>query len=187
MPKHPASDGSIKVFAGRTGKRRLLEAVKSQTLVSGSLQIAREAIRSSVIEEYQRGDCLMRQGEPENDIFLLVSGEVSVLVNRREVALRNAGTHVGEMALVDPLAKRSATVVAREHTIALRVPEYRFSMIAAKYPDFGVGSPSRSQSGCENAAGSCRNHIMNRSCSSALRPRGKQSRTKSTDASAKNL
>ncbi len=58
-----------------------------------------------------------------------------MLVNRREVALRNAGTHVGEMALVDPLAKRSATVVAREHTIALRVPEYRFSMIAAKYPD----------------------------------------------------
>jgi predicted nucleotide-binding protein len=49
--------------------------------------------------------------------------------------MRYAGMHVGEMALVDPLAKRSATVVAVEPTSALKVPEYRFSMLAAKYTD----------------------------------------------------
>jgi CRP-like cAMP-binding protein len=39
------------------------------------------------------------------------------------------------MALVDPLATRSATIAAVENTVALRVPEYRFTEIAATYPD----------------------------------------------------
>jgi len=39
------------------------------------------------------------------------------------------------MALVDPLAKRSATVVAVETTAALRVPEHQFTKIATQHPD----------------------------------------------------
>jgi CRP/FNR family cyclic AMP-dependent transcriptional regulator len=135
MAKGTASDGSSKTFSGRKGKRRLLEAIKSQTLISGNVELANEVINSGVVKEYQSGDILMKQGAPENDIFLVVTGEVSVQVNRREVAKRTAGTHVGEMALVDPLAKRSATVVAIEPTIALRIPEHRFSMMAAKHTD----------------------------------------------------
>ena len=135
MAKRSTRSGSVKNFSGHSGKRRLREAIKSQTLMSGNVELAREAIDSGFIEEYQSDEVLMQQGEPENDIFLVVSGEVSVRINRREVARRTAGTHVGEMALVDPLAKRSATVVAVERTIALRVPEYRFSMMAAKFPD----------------------------------------------------
>ena len=66
---------------------------------------------------------------------MIITGEVSVRVNRRVLAVRSAGTHVGEMALVDPLATRSATIAAVENTVALRVPEYRFTEIAATYPD----------------------------------------------------
>lgn len=135
MAKHPVSDGSSKAFSGRGGRRHLLEAIKSQTLIAGNLELSKEAINSGVVEEYESDELLMVQGAPENDIFLLMSGEVSVRVNRREVAVRTAGTHVGEMALVDPLAKRSATVVAVEPTITWRVPEYRFSIMASKYPD----------------------------------------------------
>jgi CRP/FNR family cyclic AMP-dependent transcriptional regulator len=120
MAKGKASDGAPKTFSGRRGKRRLLEAIKSQTLISGNVELANETINSGVVEEYHSGELLMEQGSPENDIFLVVSGAVSVRINRREVAMRHAGMHVGEMALVDPLAKRSATVVAIEPTVALR-------------------------------------------------------------------
>jgi CRP/FNR family transcriptional regulator, cyclic AMP receptor protein len=135
MAKGTASGSASKTFSGRRGKRRLLEAIKAQTLVSGNVEIAKDAINSGVLKEYLSGETLMEQGAPDNDIFLVVSGGVSVRVNHREVAARTAGTHIGEMALVDPLAKRSATVVAVEPTIALKIPEYRFSTMAAKHTD----------------------------------------------------
>jgi CRP/FNR family cyclic AMP-dependent transcriptional regulator len=135
MAKHSTARGTAKTFSGRRGKRRLLEAVKSQTLISGNAELARKIMSCGVLQEYQPDDVLMQQGEPENDIFLLVTGEVSIQINRRTLAVRSAGTHVGEMALVDPLARRSATVVAAEPTLALKVPEHRFTKIATLYPD----------------------------------------------------
>lgn len=113
----------------------MLEAIKSQTLISGHPDLARDIVASGELKEYQTNEILMQQGAPENDIFLVVTGEVSVRVNGRALAVRSAGTHVGEMALVDPVAKRSATVVALEHTTVLKVPEHRFSKVAASHPD----------------------------------------------------
>src|SRR5690348_15211884 len=67
--------------------------------------------------------------------FFVLTGEVTVLVNGRTVASRPAGTHVGEMALVDPLAKRSATVIAAESTVAIMLAEHHFSKIASRHPE----------------------------------------------------
>ena len=78
---------------------------------------------------------LTTQGAPENDLYLIISGSVSIRVNGREVAIRNAGTHIGELALVDALARRSATVVALEQTIALRMDEQRFTKLATTHPE----------------------------------------------------
>jgi predicted nucleotide-binding protein len=39
------------------------------------------------------------------------------------------------MALVDPIAKRSATVTAVEPTVTLRLPEHRFSKVARENPE----------------------------------------------------
>lgn len=85
MSKGKASDGALKTFSGKRNRRRLVEAVKSQTLISGNVELAHEAINSGTVRDYQSGELLMEQGSPENDIFLIVSGAVSVRVNRREV------------------------------------------------------------------------------------------------------
>lgn len=134
MRKHATNDASIS-FSGRTGKRRLLEALKAQTLISGSAELAREIMKCGHLQHHKADEVLMQQGDPDNDVLLVVSGEVSIRVNGRSVASRTAGTHVGEMALADPLAKRSATIVATEPTVALRLSEHHFSGIAARYPD----------------------------------------------------
>lgn len=122
-------------FSGHTGRRRLLEGVKAQALVSANHDIASILIKRGCLAKYKPGDILMRQGESQNDLFLIITGEVVIKVNDREVATRAAGTHVGEMALVDQLATRSATVVAKEYTTAMVIAEHRFTPIARKYPE----------------------------------------------------
>jgi hypothetical protein len=122
-------------FTGRWGKKRLLEAIRSQSLISGSVEIAREAIKCGDLLHYAPKEALMHQGKPENDIFLIVSGEVVISVNGRPVVIRSGGTHIGEMALVDVVATRSATAVAAQPTTAIRIPEYRFTRMATKHPE----------------------------------------------------
>jgi CRP-like cAMP-binding protein len=134
MKKNPSHDGSQQ-FSGREGKRRLLEALKSQTLISGNAELARAIAKIGILQHHPIGAELMQQGSPDNDIILIVAGEVAIKVNDRQVASRASGTHVGEMALVDHMAKRSATVSALEASVTLRIPEHRFSKIAALYPD----------------------------------------------------
>jgi CRP/FNR family transcriptional regulator, cyclic AMP receptor protein len=122
-------------FSGITGRRRLIECLRSQTLVSNDRALARALQKSGELCEFERDAVLIRQGDPDNDILLIIHGEVSILVNNRAVAKRGAGTHVGEMALVDHLATRSGSAIALEPTVALRVPEHKFSRIASQYPD----------------------------------------------------
>ena len=130
-----AENNWIPDFSGRAGKRRLLEALKSQTLIHGSEELARQMLECGELLHHKRNGILTHQGGQENDIFLIISGEVSIRINNRQVAVRASGTHIGEMALTDPLARRSATAIAIEPTVTLRVPEYRFSKIARKHPD----------------------------------------------------
>src|SRR5438552_3462163 len=99
-------------FAGKTGKKRLLNALKSQMLVAGDGALASDLAKITQLKEFRAGAVIITQGAYDNDIFLIVSGKVSIQVNGREVANRLTGTHIGEMALIDPTAKRSATVVA---------------------------------------------------------------------------
>lgn len=122
-------------FDGPAGKRRLIEAVKSQTLVAHDERLAKNIVKVAQLEHHESKTELMSQGALDNDLLLIVSGTVSIRVNGREIATRQGGTHVGEMALVDALAKRSATVVTSEATITLRLTEHSFSKLAVATPE----------------------------------------------------
>jgi CRP/FNR family transcriptional regulator, cyclic AMP receptor protein len=113
----------------------LLEALRSQVLVSHDAELAQALADAGELEEFQKGETLIKQGDPDNDILFIVHGEVSILANERVVATRAAGTHVGEMALVDHLARRGATVKATDLTTVLRVAEHKFTSIANKRPE----------------------------------------------------
>jgi predicted nucleotide-binding protein len=86
--------------------------------------------------EYASGKTISRQGDSDNDIYLIVAGSVGVVINKREIAVRNSGTHVGEMALLDPTARRSASIVTKEKTVLLKLSEEKVTRIARKYPDY---------------------------------------------------
>ena len=83
---------------------------------------------------FESGDELITQNGVDNDIYFILAGRLSIVVNGREVAIRNPGQHVGEMVLVDPSAKRSASVVAIEQTVVAKISEASLRRLADKYP-----------------------------------------------------
>ena len=66
-------------------------------------------------------------------IYLLLAGSVAV-VKGNEINTRKAGQHVGEMAAIEPSQKRSATIVAHDTVVALKVKSADFSSIGKEFP-----------------------------------------------------
>jgi CRP/FNR family transcriptional regulator, cyclic AMP receptor protein len=77
---------------------------------------------------------LIQQGASESDLFLILSGEFSVLINGELVERRMAGEHLGEMALVDPQASRSASVIAASDSVVARITEPEFTKLGDRFP-----------------------------------------------------
>ena len=92
-------------------------------------------VRNGELVHLDDRQVLVRQQDPNNDIFLILHGTIAIDINGRRIAVRDAGAHVGELALVDPLAVRSATLVALGPTVLFRIPEHKFSRVAASHSD----------------------------------------------------
>jgi CRP/FNR family cyclic AMP-dependent transcriptional regulator len=115
-------------------QRVLVEAVQQQHFVCGSTKFAEGLAAAGKLEEWARGVEITKQGGSDRDLFLILLGQFSIRVNGREMAVRTAGQHVGEMALIDSGALRSATVIAREQSVTLRISEADFTKLADEHP-----------------------------------------------------
>jgi CRP/FNR family transcriptional regulator, cyclic AMP receptor protein len=121
-------------FTGRGGKQRLLAAICEQFIVAGNAAVASLLLPKCEVKGFQSGDDLMTQGGEDTHLMLILGGSANIMLNGRPMATRAAGQHVGEMALLDPCAVRSATVKASEQTVVAIVSEYDFNKIAHKHP-----------------------------------------------------
>jgi len=121
-------------FSGEAGRRRLVEALRRHSITNGNEAIAEQLAAAAVIEAHRIGTELIKQDAVDTDLLFLIVGKASVLVNNRQVSERRAGDHVGEMALIDVQARRSATVIATDECIVARICEEDFSRIANAYP-----------------------------------------------------
>ena len=126
-------------FEGDEGRRRLLDLVMDQRVVGHDEVLARRLPDAAEIREHAADEVLMVQDDGGNDVAFLFVGSVDILVHEQRVASRTAGEHVGEMAAIDPKAKRSATVRAREATVAAWVPEAKLAGIAQEHPSLWRG------------------------------------------------
>jgi CRP/FNR family cyclic AMP-dependent transcriptional regulator len=119
---------------GRSGRRRLIAMLLSQKLVGNDPVIARAFVRVVQLTVFRTSAILTTQDAPEDDLFLILDGEVSVEINGRQVAKRRSGEHVGEMAVIDNDARRAATLVALVDSLVAKVTEPAFSRLADRYP-----------------------------------------------------
>lgn len=116
------------------GERRLIGALQEQVIVGQDADLAARLAVATELLPYGPGEALLVQDASDTDILFILAGEAAIVVHGREVAVRRAGQHVGEMAMIDPRQSRSATVIARTEVVVARVTEDRFTRIAEACP-----------------------------------------------------
>ncbi|HPF99015.1 MAG TPA: nucleotide-binding protein [Kiritimatiellia bacterium] len=121
-------------FQGSAGRPALLMALRSQYIVRDDAAIAAALADRVSLAQHAPGAALISQDAADNDLYFILSGRVVVEVHGSTIGFRAAGTHVGEMATIDPSARRSATVVAVEPTVTAQIKEQDFCEIADRHP-----------------------------------------------------
>ncbi|HFQ91493.1 MAG TPA: cyclic nucleotide-binding domain-containing protein [Chromatiales bacterium] len=84
-------------------------------------------LRFSKLRKYDMGEVITLEGEYDNWVYILLSGEVSVSKDEQELArIDTPGDAFGEQVLID-YRPRSATVEATADTICLAIDSSRIS------------------------------------------------------------
>jgi predicted nucleotide-binding protein len=120
-------------FEGSAGRRILLETLKEQKLIAGNTELADQVASIGELVDVEAGATIIEQGNDDNDVYLIVAGSFDIVVNNRLVAKRFCNDHVGEMVAIQPTQRRSATVVARENAVVVKLPEPQFADLINKY------------------------------------------------------
>ncbi len=121
---------------GLSQHENLVGALRRQELVQDNEELARLLSQEVVVISTKEGAEILRQGASgTNNMFFVLAGELSILVNERVVASRVRGQHVGEMALIDIGAPRAATVIAHVDSVLARIERDSFLGIANAHPE----------------------------------------------------
>ncbi len=89
--------------------------------------------RSTDTVAFGAGTTLVREGEAGQEFFVVLSGEVSVVVGGKEVAVLKEGEWFGELAIIDP-APRDATVATLSPCELLVIDGRRFLPLLEEVP-----------------------------------------------------
>ncbi len=121
-------------FTGAEGKKRLAAALKPHEVIGNHAGLARKFAEQATVEEFPSGKTLLKQNEIDEDVYLILEGEVAVEVNGKRIDTSGPGVPIGEMALLDPYGARSASVIAITDTVVARIKHSRFEALAKEYP-----------------------------------------------------
>jgi CRP/FNR family transcriptional regulator, cyclic AMP receptor protein len=86
---------------------------------------------------YKAGDVIFRQGDPAEELYVIKSGQVDILLGNRLVDTLPELSIFGEMALIDA-ATRSATAVAKTDVELVPVSERQFLIMVGHTPYFAL-------------------------------------------------
>jgi CRP-like cAMP-binding protein len=81
------------------------------------------------------GEDLVKEGESAVAFFVVLDGELSVLVDGEEVRRLGAGDHFGEIALLAPDARRTATVRAATPVRVGALSTWNFKGFLSEHPE----------------------------------------------------
>lgn len=124
----------LKRFTGSNCRKNIIDALTRNVLIGGDIRVAQMIAKKICITEVHPQKIIIKQGNADNDIYLMFSGKVLIKVNEREVAYRLEGSHFGEISMLDSTTVRSASVIAAERSIIAKISEKHFCKIADKNP-----------------------------------------------------
>jgi CRP-like cAMP-binding protein len=82
------------------------------------------------------GTPLVREGERGDELLVVLDGTVEVRHDGRVLATLHAGDHLGEVALLDARARRTATVVAASRVTVAYLGRQQFDVLIEESVDF---------------------------------------------------
>lgn len=80
--------------------------------------------------KFDAGDVVVEENKPCDSIYIIISGSVKVVKGDALIIVLNEGSTIGELSFLD-LGLPSASVVAREETMMVRIPHTDFGKIMA--------------------------------------------------------
>ncbi len=83
------------------------------------------------------GETIFHEGEPGDRMYVLVEGEVDLIVNGTPVESLSPGGVFGEMALLDA-EPRTATATAKTDCKIVPIDQRRFKFLVQQTPNFAL-------------------------------------------------
>lgn len=121
-------------FSGPQGKRLLIDLLLRQPLFECNEHVIHAVAAAAEIVPLDSNRTVITQGASDTDIYFVLVGSLIIAPNGRDDTIRLAGTHLGELAAIDPAVTRCASVRAREPSVLAKLTEPQFSAIAEAHP-----------------------------------------------------
>jgi CRP-like cAMP-binding protein len=87
--------------------------------------------------KYKKGEVVFREQDTAEHMFVLLKGEVEVLLKDEPLGAELPGGIIGEMAMINA-NHRSATVVALRKSVLARISRDQFRDMISQNPDFAL-------------------------------------------------
>lgn len=100
----------------------------------GSLRLFRNAPE---VLRVAADNYIFRRGEAAEGMYLIIEGEVDLMLDDTVIETAKEGSFIGEMALIDE-APRSASARARGECRVFRIDEARFQSLVKETPSFAL-------------------------------------------------
>lgn len=105
--------------------------------VGSDESLCKKIVSSGHVSRFIEGQKIISENEFDDDVYFLLSGETSVKQRKKEIALRMAPNHVGEMAAINPGTPRSASIfVSSKYCHVLKIGGSDFFEIWKSNPGF---------------------------------------------------
>ena len=89
-------------------------------------------------ENFEKGQYIVNEGDLGKELFMIVKGEVEVVVGGNVVAVMKEGAGFGEMALIDS-QPRSADIIAKNEVLVLKMESDDFLEILKQRDEVALG------------------------------------------------
>ncbi len=86
---------------------------------------------------FNAGEFIFQKDEEGHVMYMVVKGEVEILIHHKVVEKVLPGGVIGEMALLD-MGPRSATAIAKTDCLLLAIDRNRFQLQVKKSPSFSL-------------------------------------------------
>lgn len=110
-----------------------LAALNQQFIINGNEDAAKAFAEKGEMVEFHPGQNIIEEGDAGREVYFLFTGQGRIIVNKTRLHTRDAGRTIGEMAAMNPLQPRSATIEAENHVIAMKVPHTHFLEVMNRF------------------------------------------------------